>query len=352
MGWDRDRSVQEYAWLDLAARIKYDGYRGYLAGARFVESLIDWLQQFDKSDRETLYAFVRRRLVYVGPAELGHVVELFYPETVRRHLVARVAALHGIPPYLVWSRVDSRLTYKRVLRQTLFIGLSDGARMDSFRRANEGRIMNEQVVPTIDIDDDRWASLLKDLRKEYADARFATVFLVDDFTASGLTLIRQKPEDGRWDGKLIRFWNKVKDRIEKQLDPDFDLVVHHYIASDYAASELKSRALAAADVRGEPWLRNVRFTFGTKLPPDLPLSAERDTSLLPLIDRYYNPGIMTPSMRVGGEDGRLGFGGCALPLVLEHNTPNNSIALLWAEQQAAQGYPEMRPLFRRRQRHF
>ena len=45
-----------------------------------------------------------------------------------------------------------------------------------------------------------------------------------------------------------------------------------------------------------------------------------------------------------------GYGYCALPLVLEHNTPNNSIPMLWSET-GSQSNPRMRPLFHRRDRH-
>ena len=39
------------------------------------------------------------------------------------------------------------------------------------------------------------------------------------------------------------------------------------------------------------------------------------------------------------------------PLVLEHNTPNNSVALLWAETAGGDTALAMRPLFRQRRRH-
>jgi hypothetical protein len=57
-------------------------------------------------------------------------------------------------------------------------------------------------------------------------------------------------------------------------------------------------------------------------------------------------------MKVGGEQAHYGFAKTGLFLVLEHNTPNNSIALLWAEADGDSPAPPMRPLFRRRQRHF
>lgn len=45
--------------------------------------------------------------------------------------------------------------------------------------------------------------------------------------------------------------------------------------------------------------------------------------------------LRTTHTDVGGvEHLGLGYGGCALPLVLDHNTPNNSVALLWAETEA------------------
>ena len=53
----------------------------------------------------------------------------------------------------------------------------------------------------------------------------------------------------------------------------------------------------------------------------------------------------------GQSDMKLGYANCALPIVLEHNTPNNSIPLLWAETTGKGGAHRMRPLFYRRDRH-
>lgn len=353
MGWDLERARREFAWLDLISRLKYDSYRGYFAGARFVESLLDWLQQFEAVDRETAYKFARERLVFVSASELQHLVELFYPETVRELLAGTIAREGGIPKYLVWSRDDLKEAYARLLRQTLFLGISDGARLDTFRRVNVGAIRNEQVVPTIEVDDERWASLTKDLRKNLNDdnAQFRCIFLVDDFTGSGLTLLRQDP-DNSWTGKLIRFWNAVKKRMEDgTVARDLHLVVHHYLASAHAAQTIPERARAAAQERASDWYPSVEYCFGTVLPATLPISNEEEPDFLRILDKHYNPSIMTPSMKVGGEDGRLGFAQGGLPIVLEHNTPNNTVALVWAETEASDTHPEMRPLFRRRQRH-
>jgi hypothetical protein len=87
------------------------------------------------------------------------------------------------------------------------------------------------------------------------------------------------------------------------------------------------------------------------------MAAIENADVIALTTKYYDPVLRTEHTDVGGVTHLgLGYGGCALPLVLEHNTPNNSIALLWAETKGNKdasgvGVPAMRPLFRRRQRH-
>ena len=86
------------------------------------------------------------------------------------------------------------------------------------------------------------------------------------------------------------------------------------------------------------------------LPQSVCVTETTHPKFWPLTQKYYDASIEDKHTDVGGGDVRLGFGGAALPLILEHNTPNNSVALLWAETDGVEGVP-MRPLFRRRQRH-
>lgn len=359
MHWDTDRSRDEFAWLNLMSKMKYDGYQDFRAGVRFVECLADWLQQFPAvAERETAYKFVREHLVYVSPGEMNHLVELFFPETVQWRLMQAAAERAGVPTYQVWANPAATALYHRLLRQTLFIELSDGARIDVFRRANAGVVDNEQVVTAPRINKGKWDDLLKDLRDELKDpdARFAFVFLVDDFIASGTTLLRWEEEKKRWNGKMLRFWDDVQEGgvADTHFEPEWVLCVHHYLATRRAtetAEKRQAEALEARRTAGLGWFERVKFSYGSALPATFPVDDARHGEFLNLVNTYYDDSIETKHMKLGGEDARLGFSKCGLPLVLEHNTPNNSLALLWADTAGENGKHMMRPLFRRRQRH-
>ncbi|MEX2374770.1 MAG: hypothetical protein WD942_04180 [Dehalococcoidia bacterium] len=361
MGWDDERAGREFTWLTLMSRLKFDGYQDFEAGVRMIESLAVWLQQFDPADREAAYRFLRNVVLYLGPAEMLRLVELFFPVTVQRRLMHAAAQQTGVPAYQVWSNPASASAYDRLLRCTLFVGMSEGARLDLFRRANAGLVSNEQVLLATYADKEKWDDLLDNLREDLKDpqARFGAVYLIDDFAGSGLTFIRK--DKGKWKGKLKKFRQSVVDGFDTYFDPGVQFFVHHYIATHDAAENLRRRqGEALTELGAEGWITPVRFTFGMILREDFPVDRsplEDAQTFLALAERYYDPKIKTKHFDVGGDDEiQLGFAGCALPLVLEHNTPNNSVALLWAESELpADWSPEdahvMRPLFRRRQRH-
>jgi hypothetical protein len=222
-----------------------------------------------------------------------------------------------------------------------------------FRRANAGLVSNEQTVTAPRLNDEKWTELLQDLREDLADtsARFAFIFLIDDFIGSGMTLLRKK-DDVTWTGKLFRFWDDNKERLAGFCEDEVTICVHHYLATARAAKWICDRNAEIAAQRGaNNWFKTVQFSFGSELPPDLPVTVTSHPEFLALTDCYYDNSIETRHTQVAGTDAKLGFGQCALPLVLEHNTPNNSIALLWADTNGDDGKHAMRPLFRRRQRH-
>lgn len=358
MNWDDERARDEFRWLRLMGDLKYDGYQDFRAGSRFVERLVAWLQQFAPEDREVAYAFVRTSLVYIGPSEMERLVEQFYPRTLQERLVSAVADELEMEPYLVRASDASTERLVSLQRQTLFMGLSDGARLDVIRHHHAGILKNEQFVQGTQIDDDKWTDLLGSLREDLKDesARFKIVILLDDFVATGTTFVRHDDEAGRWKGKLRKFHDSLDSAHGKLdvLEPDWILCIHHYLASKAGSDNVASnvvRFFSSNKLECAP--ADAYTTFGMILPEDLPVnSRETLAPFVNMTNRYYDSTIETRHTAVGGvEHLGLGYGGCALPVVLDHNTPNNSIALLWAETDGESNVHGMVPLFRRRQRH-
>ena len=352
MKWDDEIIAKETIWLRLMSHFKYDSYRDYLGGVRFSERLVDWLQQFRQEDRQAAYDYVRQRLIFVSYAEMQHLVNWFFPAFVEPVLVSEVAMKLGVPRYLLWNQESAEREFELALRKTLFVGLSDGARMDMLRRANERRISNEQVLVTTQVNESKWQDVLHELRVDLKDdtARFSRVFLVDDFVGSGKTLLRRE-DDGTWTGKLKKFRDEYPGIFTSHFEANWTLNVHHYICSNEAFGRVQATAEEARRELGSQWFDNFRFTYGLVLPEDVRLDRDRDATFWAHTENYYDPIIENEAMRVGGKTAKRGFGECGLPLILEHNTPNNSVSLLWAETNGENAH-RMRPLFRRAQRHW
>ena len=367
MKWDNRRSTEEFAWLQLIARMKYDGYRDYSAGLRFVECLVTWLKQFEEGDREAAYGLVKSRMVYIGSNEMQRIVEQFYHRSFREFISTLVSGRLSIPSHECLINKEAQETVQKIQRETLFMALSDGARIDVLRHANSGNLSNEQLVVSVQPDTEKWGDLLGSLRKDRQDqtARFSVVYLIDDFVGTGTSFLRRSKDAKSWSGKLVKFKNSLKDAIvalegQSPLNPDWILCVHHYIGTESVVDKLRDRlALAMSEMKEVWWAKEFRLSFGMTLPSSIKIDKDKpeDTDIVALTNKYYDESLRTAHTDVGGEPHLgLGFGACGLPLVLEHNTPNNSIPILWADTKGGIGSEgvknhRMRPLFRRRQRH-
>ncbi len=354
LNWNFETENAETTWLRMISRFKYDSYRDFWAVSRFPEALLSWICQFEPQHRETAYRLVRDRLIFLSASEMQQLVSRTYPVFARRFLSLLTAETLKIPPYLIWKEASSRLAYENLLKRTLFIGLSDGARTDGFRRANSGIVANDQVAIGYELSEEKWEDLHKDLKKRTGaeDAKIETLFLIDDFTGSGKTLLRQ--ENGEWKGKLKKLADLVTKHAEYFSD-DCRVAVHHYVGASKAieAVEMAMQKIAAGN-GPKLWFRTKPiFTFDLQLNDSCSIKAGQVRELDEIIEHYFDETIMIDSLRIGGSTAKYGFSDCGLTLVMEHNTPNNSLALIWAESSPeSQASHPMRPLFRRRQRHF
>ena len=353
MKWGLIKANEEFKWLKLLVEYKYDHYQGYSPGARFLINLINWLKQFPTiEEREVAYKFIRQRLIFINQREMHHLVNLSMPlfDSEARRLVAKEL---GLKFYETWNNIEAARRLKLLRMRTLYVALSDGAHIDVFRRDSDAS--NEQVVPLAEISQHKWRSLSEKLRKrldaEFPNERelFERICLIDDFTGSGYTLLRFDFDKNKWDGKVHNFCIQCKDNniLGQYVSENCTVHVHHYLAST-KAKECIDQELN----KYKQTFDNFSFltTFSYFLPLDIVVNDNDAPELVELITKFYDKSI--ESSEHTKEDIWYGYKQCGLPLVLDHNTPNNSIALLWAKSKnSSESLSKMRPLFHRKERH-
>ncbi len=65
LNWGTEVATEELSKLEYLSAVKYDSYRNFEAGNRFLESLILWLRQFNMvEERICAYNFLKKKLLY------------------------------------------------------------------------------------------------------------------------------------------------------------------------------------------------------------------------------------------------------------------------------------------------
>ena len=355
MEWGPEDIAKERPHLQAMALYKYDNYQQFYPGMRFVESLALWLAQFESSqERNEAYRFVRYRLIYISESEMAHLVSMAFPDVIRPFLINLCAERLSIPIWQV-RRIYSSIEFQAMVKKSLYLGLSDGAHIDLFRRSAR-EINNEQVRTSYEISNDRIKEMQKYLRTNITqphtaepeeEPKFQTLFLLDDFTGSGLSYLRKDSETSKYSGKLNTVLHSI---IDGEMSVLFDINRLHVCLVIYLATEQAKQHLEKY-VAG--WLRDNKSQLSFSilpvqiLPDSSALEPTKDNDFCTLLEKYFDKGVVDPHYMVG-EDARpwLGFNETALPLVLNHNTPNNSLPLLWLED-----HRRIRGLFPRVSRH-
>jgi hypothetical protein len=343
MGWgeaETERLRSTVGDLQALARLKYDDYGMFRPGVKFLESLVGWLDQFEKEERENALRFVLEGLLFISYSELDHLISSVYPDFIRQSLLDRVARVTTRERIQVAQLVDEPL-FRELQRRTLVLGLSDGARLDQLRRASPS-LSTEQFHPTYWVED----AAMADRRQALADAldqygistenTFSQVVLVDDFSGSGFSMLRRDGA-GSYKGKLWRIRKILEDQPE-HFAADVEVLIVLYVATAQARAHLTNTMQEA----GIMWDLRVVMPL-----PDEIRVAQNWPAVEALCHTYYDP------LLDDRHKGRVptGFEDCDLPLVLHHNTPNNSICLLWGDTTARDGARPLRALFPRYERH-
>lgn len=342
MSWDRAAFQENVRQLEALATYKFDEYGNFRPGVRFFESLAAWLDQLDgPSERAIALEFVLTHVVFISDAEMTHLIELVYPDHIEQVLRRRAATQLGCSPFAV-NRIVAEPAFVGLRRRSLVLGASDGARLDRLRRSAPF-LSHEQFLqsaePAVELVRGMCSKLGEALQQLNIDApaTFEHVFFIDDFAGSGETLLRC--EQGTWKGKL----EKLSRAIGRLRDADLvsevpEVTVILYVASAQARSHLAD-ALALAPIPN----------YDVRVVQQLPdwLRVDEGAAFAELCERYYD------EIKTDDHKGRapLGYANCALPVVLSHNTPNNSLSLLWADTTGEPGGLGRRALFPRYERH-
>jgi hypothetical protein len=398
--WTEDRLMKTVEQLRVLAEHKYNKYEMYQPARLFFESLYLFLARLtDPNDRTIALEFVRDKLIFVSREEFQQLAHILHYDCIRQRQLDFTSELTGIRRHRLRELAEST-TFRRLQRASLYVALSDGARIDYFRRQNLD-ISNEQVLSAYYVSKEKLADVRKKLIEalDEKDAKFDYLFLLDDFCGSGRTLVREvvtatlaEPvENLRIPDALRGQLSYDSDKRQLQWNyrgplVDNDLAALREISAELvfvaAADELVAKCSSGAtEVKGsllriatESLLSLVsdraKMYFCPLLATEyaqqridpllkrLPSPLDRlellsaatvsnDVRILPrtseianVCEAYYSPGI-------GDEhtgDVKFGYDSCGLPLVLHHNTPNNSIYLLWSRKWND-------PLFVRYERH-
>lgn len=337
--------------LTRLAALKYDEYEGYSPAVKFLESLATWLAQFSEDDRSVALHFVLDRLIFVSSAEMDHLVGTVYPDLLRPFFLRKTAQSTGVSRTRVASLANSK-TFQEIQRRTLVMGMSDGARLNKFRRSSA--LSTEQFHLVSVLDEEKQADIKDKLQRALtkfgseSPATFSTVLVVDDFTASGTTMLRPTRDesdqiiDGVWEGKLVR----LKDHLNKLKEAevvavDAEVIVLIYLMTEKARDALRDR-MQRSGLEREFELKAVH-TFGS----DVPLAESGDRHFLNLFARYFQDAWVDEHNKKAGHP-RYGFGDSRLPLILHHNAPNNTPPVIWKE---SYDEPEWTGVFPRHERH-
>lgn len=335
MGWDSEQTAAYVPQLQLLADFKYDQYQRFAPGKRFIESLALWLNQFVEADRQTALDFVLEELVFFSEQEMTHLVQTAYADHIVHERVRLISEEKDIPPHCI-AEIIRHNRFKELQIKSLYLGLSDGARTNDLRRASDGDIGNEQIWQAYELGEEKAAdmkgALADALVKEKFSAtpgKFNLIWLIDDFSGSGNTYIRY--EDGRFKGKI----KKVYDQLHSSELVDashYEVFLLLYVATQQAIDHIEYWAYQFTSEKGYKPLQ-VRVLCTIERSMSVSACPTSKAKALLANPSYGDQSCADKHFRVGGtEDVRLGFAGCALPVVLNHNTPNNSIFILWGPE--------------------
>lgn len=341
MNWDVSETENELPILSFMANMKYDSYDQYMPGTRFMASLVQWLSCFDPQERKIMYEFILNDLVFISSTQMSYLVDLLYNSYIKPSLYDKVMSDDLGSIYKMPTDKREKL-FNKHKRRALIMGLSDGAHTDVLRRS--ASFSNEQVLTFYYPSSEKiydMLSELKDVSEVGMPDKFTSLYLIDDFTASGTSFIRHLEKEDKFKGKLAKILEQFTDTYESKsacikdlmYEGVIDLHICFCIATEYAEHYLKETVKDFLRKKGLTDRFKLTIDIVQRLENSLSLDNALHKDLIEVIqqDKYICTEPISKSSFKIGKHARpfLGFNEGGLPLVLAHNTPNNSILALW-----------------------
>lgn len=340
MEWDTQEVKNNIRDLEHFAELKYDQYQQYQVGSRFIENLTIWLNQFKSAEeRKIAFDFVKERIVFISQGELYHLINSIYPDVMKPIFREQARKL------IIDNKITDEQEKKKIMyiigRQSLIFGLSDGARLDVFRRSAP-IISNEQVCINYEIKNERMKSIMEEIKKDtdtYADLymyngisqdKIYNIFLLDDFSGSGISYLRQEKDAADknvWKGKITKVIKQLSEQTsDSNKIKEIDIHVILYLATEKAKLHIEEQA--------KKYCKEENVKIFVHVLQDIH-KYKPDTDLENIMNEYFDHKIVDSHYKKGKYDNPyLGFDECSLPLVIYHNTPNNSFPIIWAGEKA------------------
>lgn len=357
MSWDYVGLNSERPELEFMGSMKYDAYDRFMPGTRFMSSLVQWLNQFDEEDRATVLNFVKKKLVFISSPQMNYLVDLLYDSKIRPILLRKATENAQTPSYILCNKkVQKQFEIEK--RSSLVVGLSDGAHTDILRRS--AGFSNEQVLTNYYPDGKKLKDMLKDLREDkklegVENVYFRNIFLIDDFTASGKSFVRYDEKAKKFKGKLSKIIDELyatniepteeeKKKGKKEelhlsylLDanqPEIHIDILFCMATQKAEDNIRKSLDDFLEKRSYDKIK-YHIHVVQKLDESLSRDITGDPDLMRVLEKpkYLHQNLKDDTAYKVGSVNRpyLGFDECALPVVLSHNTPNNSLPILWQD---------------------
>ena len=354
--WDDKRLSKELPKLSFMARTKYDSYSQFDPGFRFMSSFAQWMSQFDKEDVETIYSAFNKYLTFISPEQIKYLVDLMYSSKIKPFIRDLSAIKAGLSRYQL-NKIESSQEYKIQKRLSLVVGLSDGSHIDILRRT--AGFSNEQVLPMYYPNQEKLQDMFDELQKDNLlkgtnRNLFESLFLVDDFTASGTSFARK---EDKFKGKIIKVLKGLKPKetgSEGKTGEESDIELSDLFVKD------KINVNVLFCVATEEAIANINREVGQYINENnMTDLIQFNVDCVQLIkteeinrvknypglknvlkkDKYYDwSAILTDSYRKGKHDEPYwGFNECGLLLVLSHNTPNNTMPVIWEDTSKFRG---------------